>query len=247
MPMPLEMTLEDARIEVMLRIGMSSVAAHNATIQPLVDSAIRRAHRMYYHEVEWQGSRRRGEFGLIPDQHIYDFPDATEVGQIGEVWAENDDERPTRLEAGTTPHLRERLSRSSGRPQFYEFVDREIHIYPAPDASWETVHYDYQVREPGLTADTERLIVDSELVVMQAVVFMRIHLGQPGVNEEQAITERYARRIKAQQASGRPVHGAEYPQRALYGSRWQRTAYNYNYRSSPALLGGYVDQLGYLR
>lgn len=249
MTLPLEKTLSQVRDDVLERLFMAESAAHNQSIHRQVEQAIRRAHRKYYFAVEWQGIRRRGEFELSEGVREYDFPDTTEIGQIGEVWVEDEDSRPCVLQQGSTPYMRHATEQRDSTPRFYEFIDGGITIYPAPDSNWTTLGFDYQLREPPLVSDSERMVVDSELVIQQSVIYMKSVLGLPGVPEDKVELREYLMEIKSQQAQYRQVQGASYGLRPQYAQRWQRCASNYNYKSaSYGRMGNRnVDQQGYAR
>jgi len=234
MTLPLESTLAEIRRSVLVRLG-------------IVDEAIRRAHKAHYYTVEWQALRRREEFALSEGVHSYDFPDETQVGQIGALYVQDaDGRRPSMLLPGTTATGRDTLRESNGTPAFYEFIDEQIDIYPAPDESYTTLVIEYQLREPSLVADEDRVILDSELITAQAVVYMRMHLALPGATEEQSLVAERIRQLKAQQASGRRVHGASYGRRTQYGKRFGGPSSPVNYLGS-GTQHGRVDQRGYSR
>jgi len=246
MSLPLENTLEEARQEVLVRIGMAESAAHNASIHGRVDSAIRRAHKLYFAKVQWQQNRSREDITLTTDVNEYDFPDSMSIGKISCIYVEQDNGRPSHLGEGTTSQIRYSLSRSSGRPRYFEFLDKNIAIYPAPTDEWTNLVVDFQRREPELYNASERLVVDSELVVAQATVYMKLSLGMPGVGEEQSIVSDYFNAVRALQVSDRN-YTTTTPSRRNYGSRWNRRSSPGNYLSNASTNDGYVDQEGYAR
>lgn len=248
MALPLEDTLETARQKVLLRCGMAQQGSHNANLQPVIDEFIRAAHHMFFHEVEWQALRSRKEITLIDGQQEYDFPDESDIGLLTDLYVVDNDDSPYGLEQSPTPSSRWNWSDTASRPVWYEILDQAIRIYPKPDITeYPTLVISYLARESTLSEDTDRLQVDSDLVVQQATVDAKLHLHLPGTKQLQDQVAYLLRSIKAQHASGVVINLAGYPRRALYGSRYEPPHRNYNWAGSDTYYEReYVDQHGRL-
>lgn len=248
MALPLEHTLETARQKVLLRCGMNQQASHNANIQPIVDEYIRSAHHMFFHEVEWTSLRSSEEVTLITDQNEYDFPDASDIGQLTAIYVLDTSGVPYDLAAEPTPQDRYNAGTDASRPLWFRLIDKAIEVYPVPDITeYPTLVIEYTLRESALANDSDRLQVDSDLVITQASADMRGHLRLPGVQELQAQALRMLDRIKSQNTAGAVISLYGYPRMALYGNRYEPPSRQYNYANADNYYSRQVvDQRGFL-
>ncbi len=243
MTLPLGLTLEEVRRKVLLRCGMTNQAQHNANSQAVVDEFIRAAHREYYFKADWQAGRKRLSIAVTQGVATYDWPDETEPGQIHDVYVVNDDDAPFGIDPA--PDRWERWWRDKdGRPRFYELVDGGITLYPTPDENYPELIIGYMEREPDLVADSERMLVDSEVVVQLATGFMMEHWQLPGATRRIDEARRLGDKMVAQHAKQERWGFGDYVDPPLHTSRnrWRNTL-GYGQRGPH---GSPVDQRGYM-
>ena len=231
MTMPIELTVTQAREKVLLRAGVAQSAAHNVQLLRITDEFIRTAHAMHYYACDWLAARREMEIAVIADQAAYDWPDTVLVGQLNKLWIEYEDGRPVELDS--EPDVYERhYTGGTGMPRFYRFMDGQITLYPAPGDQFTKIKILYTAA-PTLNDSSDRLVVDSELVVQQATVLLMLHLGLQGASQYQSMLERYRLQIIGQQANLGKVNMTQFRDAPLY--------YRKRYGSTR------VDQQGYYR
>lgn len=245
MTLPLNDTLETARYKVLLRCGMAQQSSHNPNIQPVIDDFIRSAHHQFFNELDWIALKQRGTITLINDQTAYDFPDETNVGLINRIWCVDTDGVPYEIYPEPTAEQRYSVGSDAARPVFYEVRDGGINFFPATDAdTYPTVYFEYVERESSLAQDSDRLQIDSELVVLKATAAARTFLGMPGAKECMDEAAYLLRQIKAKNASGESASIATYPRPRLYSSRYAQQNRQYNYAGGGAT--SFIDQRGRL-
>jgi len=214
MTMPLELTVAQAREKVLLRAGVAQSASHNVQLLRITDEFVRSAHTMHYYACDWLAARREGEVALIADQAVYDWPDTVLTGQLNKLWVEYEDGRPVELEGEPDVYTRHYRG-EPGMPQYFRFMDAQITLTPPPDDRFVKLKFQYTAA-PVLNDDSDRLVVDSELVVQQATVLLMLHLGLQGASQHQAMLERYRKQIIGQQANMGKVDMTDYCDAPLY-------------------------------
>jgi len=203
MPLDLQITLSEARAEVLNRVGMGAQGDQTQPAHPLVDSFIRQAQRDVYFEADWIEIRKFTDIPLIALQADYDWPDDTEPGQIIRMTVLNDDNREETLVGGIRPVDRSRVRNltDGGLPALFGLHDGIIELLPFPSVDWVTLKIEYLAKPSRLINDVDRLSFDSELIIRMAVVFTKDHYGMDNVKDEARLV-RYIDHIRAQQSDG---------------------------------------------
>jgi hypothetical protein len=204
-----EMSLGEARIEVLGRLGFTEQGTAVLRNVNLVDSWIRKGMRKLVHKAEWSSMFLELQIPLIVGQDRYDFPDETAIGQIQAFWVHDTNNRPWPMSGGLRwqdlegDPSDETLRVKTGQPERWGIIDREIRIYPGPTETWTLLNMQYVARLPKLIEDTESLPFDSELIIRQAVLYGMVHYGMPGISEEKQDFNDYLTDIRKQQREGR--------------------------------------------
>jgi hypothetical protein len=205
MTLPLHPTLGELRNEVLLRCGYSTTGNQAAGVIPVTDSYIAGSEKELFYECEWLKSVRRTSVDLVADNNVVDWPDESAPGEITlvVVLKENDDGTISRYEVAPGARLQERDASevdddddSERCPAVYELVDDVIYLYPSPTVEYLTLEIDYRA-QPSLLQETDRTLVDGELLVQRAVFKLKEYLALPMGQKEMMDHERYLARLRA--------------------------------------------------
>jgi hypothetical protein len=223
MTLPLEKTLGEVRENVMIRGGIAESAAHNANLQRVVDSFIRDAHHYYYSNNAFPFNKGRASLTLSEGVQEYDWPDDVEPGSISEVRLAGTGATSYKLYPMPSPSEREAVyaNGAAGKPRYYEYMDGGITVYPAPSSAYTTIDFIYQPRETQLVADSDRLQVDSNLVMLRATISLLIHRSKPGVGERQRDLGMMEQALLSRNNNRKSINLADGPETPLYGSRYR--------------------------
>jgi hypothetical protein len=198
MTLALNPTLNEIRNEVLLRCGYSTSGNQSSAVVPMVNSMIAGAERELYSEAQWLGAMTRVEVELTEDNGTVDWPDEAEPGEIVSMWIVNSESgEATELLPGVMLNERNTADMGeSGCPLLYEYMDSQIYLKPAPSENYLTLVVTYK-RAPRLVEDSDRCVVDGELLIQRAVFkfkeFNQLPIGQV----EMANHERYLARLRA--------------------------------------------------
>jgi len=205
MTLSVELTLSEARTDVLNRLGMGAQTSTNSTAHPLIDSFINSAQRQLYFEADWVSLRKYLTIDLIEDQADYDWPDDVEPGQITATIAINDDNKESVLVAGIRSADRHRTrNETEGRePRLYEYHDGIIELMPFPSAEWVSLRVEYVASLTPLVSNEDRLSFDSEAILQLAVILAKSHFGHSvtEIDRAERLFREYTKRIRAQQSS----------------------------------------------
>jgi len=224
MTLPLEKTLGEARESVLLRVGIADSAAHNANLQRQVDEYLRDAHSYYYGKAGWFVAHRRLEVSLSEGVAEYDWPDDAQPGSVHAIYVSTDaDKIPYELQLAPTPKQRYWATNgtTNGRPQYFEYYEGGIKLYPAPSSEYTVLVMDYKERQASLVSDSDRLQADSQLVIQRAVLDLKVHFGQQGVAEGKEHLREMERDILSRQNNRASWNMADWKEQALYGTRYR--------------------------
>lgn len=198
MSLPLNMTLAELRNGVLLRCGYSTEGNQASAVAPMVNSMIAGAERELYHEATWLSSQTRTTIPLTVDEGIVDWPDDCEPGEILSVWVVRTDSGAlNELTAGVMINERDSADNGeSGCPIVYEYMDEQIHIKPPPSSDYDDLVVTYK-RAPRLVQETDRCVVDAELLIQRAVFKFKEFNNMPVGQVELANHERYLTRLRS--------------------------------------------------
>ena len=96
MALPVELTLDEARKEVLLGINLSDDLSASTSILPQIDSQIRRAQTLVYNDADWVPLNLSVQLPMTAGQEVYDWPDDVAPGKLDEVIAIRTDTDPNR-------------------------------------------------------------------------------------------------------------------------------------------------------
>ncbi len=198
MALPLTMTLGQLRDSVLRRCGYSTDGNQSAGVTPMVDEMIAGSERELFHECGWLNAQTRTTITLAEDDAVVDWPDDAEPGNIVDVWVGRADTGElSQLMPGVMLQERDSADNGeSGRPLLYEYMDKQIYLKPRTSADYTTLTITYNLA-PALVQDTDRCLVDAELLIQRAVMKFKEYLGLPIGQVEMANHERYLARLRA--------------------------------------------------
>lgn len=209
MALPVEDTLGAVRIEVLKRLGFADQGTAVLRNVNLIDSWIRQSTKMMVHKAEWSSMSRSLLIPLTVGQDRYDFPDETDICQIGSFWIVDDQGRRWEMFGGlrfqdfdATPDDTT-LRVATGQPERWGVIDGEIRILPAPTETFVNIDVYYISRLPKLIEDKELMPFDTELITQQAVLLGKIHYGMVGVSEARRELMDYLKEVRRQQREPR--------------------------------------------
>lgn len=211
MALPVQLTLDEARIEVLQRLGFAQQGTAVLRNHNLIDSFIRQSMNQLAHEANWSDLYKELQIPLVDGQGRYEFPDEASIGQIDTIWVLDINNRAYQLAGGTQwqdfsgeGSQDSQYAEVTGEPRKWQIINRELRIYPAPNTdTYTNLNIRYVSRLPRLIEDSEYLPFDSELIVQQAVILGKRHYGMPGVSEAMGDLARYLDRVKTAQRESR--------------------------------------------
>ena len=201
----LELTLAEARTEVLNRLGMGTQAGTTMGAHPLIDSFLNSSQRQLVFEADWVGLRRHTEIQLQDLQGTYDWPDEVEPGQIVHLVAIDTGGHEEPLQGGIRSVDRERRRNATEgtRPKLYDYHDGVIELLPLPNAVWTHLRVEYVATANRLVDHTDRLAFDSEAILQMAVILAKSHFGHSvtEIDRSERMFREYVKRIRAQQSN----------------------------------------------
>jgi hypothetical protein len=209
MAIDLEMTLEQARAEVLALLGQSTQAQVNGNAFPRIDADIRLAQRQLYTQFTWLANRTTADITLIPLVGNYDLPDNCNPARIESITVHNAEETLSKtLESTPTPEERASTSffaTDGFMPSLYEIVDRELHISPIPSTTWTKMRLIYRMKLEDPREPDARLTVDSYAVVMLAYFRSLRHKGMSVSPDEERDLRQYIDGVRGEQSEGSDI------------------------------------------
>lgn len=206
MALPVELTLDEARQEVLLGIGVSNKPSEVPNLLPQIDFRIRQAQTLIYNDADWVPLDLSVQIPITEGQDVYDWPDDAAPGKVDRVIAARTDTDPIRvhtLTPGIIPEMRNFVS-SNGNPTHYTYQDRVIKIFPIPDEKWGFLQLDYIQRLEPLVNANDRLSIDSTAVVLKAIILQKVQQRQSGVPELAADLIKYIKQLQRNNGTKEP-------------------------------------------
>ncbi len=227
MALELEYTLEEARLEVIARMGFPVQGGLSAAMYPFIDSFIRQAQATLYEEVDWVKLWKDEEIELIEQQDAYDWPDDCRYGQENSVFATDSNGKITKLSPGLKAwEISE--DKTPTTPQRYFFKERMLYIYPIPDVTrWKTLTIRYIATASPLREDGDRLSMNSQAVILKSLILAKIHYGQAGVPELERDLVRFMVRIRAQNTDSEGVQLGRFRRKSKRLKTWTEPSIAY--------------------
>lgn len=202
MSLPLYPTLLELRNQVLLRCGYSNDGNQAAGIAPMVDALIAGAERELFPEMQWLKSVTRATITMTTGNSSVDWPDDAEPGEIQSVWVHRADNGAL-SEVFPGVHLNERDTSENGedgKPLLYEELDETIYLNPTPSADYDYLYIQY-LKAPKLVQESDRCLVDPELLIQRSTMKLKEFLGLPIGQVDMANHERYMTRLRASNSS----------------------------------------------
>lgn len=198
MALPPTATLVELRDQVLLRCGYSNDGNQAAAVTPMVNALIAGAERELFPECQWIRAMARITVDLADGDHVIDWPDDCEPGEIKNVWvSRSDTDAISELLPGVMINERDSADRGdTGRPVLYEYMERQIYLKPASSADYDALVITY-TRNPSLVQESDTCLVDPELLIQRSVMKFKEYLGLPIGQLEAANHERYLARLRA--------------------------------------------------
>lgn len=189
--------LAEVRKAVAVRLKYVEQAAQSPMLRGQIDEAVRAALNDLLLQCNWVELRQRRETKLIDKQNIYDFPDNFDPGRIESITVVSDKGARYRLEAGVRSYERDeyRFTERTGMPLRYEFINEEMHLYPAPDGEqYPTLEIEGFYRPSEPVNDDDSIPVQKEAIIRLATAYMK----PDGVRErEVALALHYAQGLRS--------------------------------------------------
>jgi hypothetical protein len=185
---------------------MAQQAEADTLLLPHLNELIRSAQRILYLEFKQTRLAKIITEPLLAGVGVYDWPDDSEPGVIQWIYLINDEFNPTDLvvlQPGIRPE--ESIDPYTSVPFRYDYIDREIHIVPAPaeDTSWTHMRIRYFRAETPLSGDDDEISVDEEALVRQTVIQYKENIGEPTQAQRRDLDQYLLRLMNSQSVGGR--------------------------------------------
>lgn len=178
------MRLDEARNEILTRMGAAPSGPTVDARAFIVDAFIRQTARSLDVEARWSSMERESKVELIEGQAAYEIPEQARAGDLLTVSVETGRVArllvrgiPVELFIGgpQEPSLRER----TGRLERFDVVDRDLVLFPAPSGIEPEVTLRYSAPMPLLVQPDEVLPFDAQLIIAGAWALAAAHFELP--------------------------------------------------------------------
>lgn len=205
MPEPLAPTLTELRNSVLIRTGMNVTDGSAQQYFPVVDELLRRSQKELHLEAPWLRNYVRTLQNMTVGASDYDLPDDALISDMGRVSVVNTDGKQYPLEYGDGAVRN--ITTDNGHPIWYEIQDQIVRVYPAPDAEWVSLVYEYHKGPSDLVGETDRPTIEGEALIQRATFYLKRHTGFGGdwkTDREEHV--RYLTRLRQEQGVVRTLN-----------------------------------------
>ena len=197
----LKKTLGEIRADILARLGFGGGGSAAITNSTLIDSFIRDGQYQLYNQFDWRELIKYHDQSTGIDQSFYDYPDDCNIERLIKVEIKEND---TWYELKEEITLYMRSDMTSGKPCRYERFS-QIEVWPPADVSTYTLRCWYVMALPDLVADSDRVVIDSNLVFLHALTNAKSHYRQPDANIYASQLETLLNRLRANNRRNEPV------------------------------------------
>jgi hypothetical protein len=224
--LPAAKTLAEIRQAVGIRLGMGQQVGQSTALHPMLDEHIRTACSLLQREAEWAVLDTILDEDTATGQRLYDIPDRMHPGDIREVSVVDVDGREHSVHSGVAIHERNAYGgeEQAALPLRWEMEQGAIALYPMPDAErYPTLRIRGQALGYEPYHDSDRVLVDSQAVILQATVLAKQHFDLPNPAAEAAVLGRHLVNLRAAQSDGETIQIGPEPSRRYPSQRARPT------------------------
>lgn len=206
----LKKTLGEIRSDILIRLGFGGAGASAITNSPLIDSFINDAQYQLYNQFDWKELIKYSDVTTGVGQSLYDYPDDCNIERVISVEVKETDTWYA-LKEGIIMDMRSHME--NGRPCRYERFS-QMEIWPPADLSTYTLRVWYVQALESLVADSDRVVIDSNLVFLHALTNAKLHYRQPDASVYSSQLETLLNRLRAKNRTNEPIR------RTKQGGEW---------------------------
>lgn len=196
----LKKTLEQLRSDIQIRLGFGGAGSAAVVNTPVIDSFIRSAQEQLYSQFEWRELITYEDVETGIDQVLYDYPADCNIERVLEVWILFGSTWYPVTE-GITMNMRS--DTTSGRPRRFERFE-QMEVWPPADVAYTMRTY-YVKALPALVSDSDRVVIDSELVFLHALTNAKLHYRQPDAQAYSGQLDTLLNRLRAKNRPDTPI------------------------------------------
>lgn len=194
MPRREERTLGDLRAELRARLGFVHHGSASTVQDRLLDSWIAEAQETLVWQIDFPVLRREYTETTIAGERLYDLPLDCDIRRtrdiavaVAGIWRS--------LEQGIGP-VQDSYRDIHHFPTRFDMIAGQLELYPTPDTDY-LLRIDYHALPARPTLQTDRVAIDSRLMLLQAITVGKAHYRQP---DSEGIAGLLAAQVRALQA-----------------------------------------------